>query len=186
MLTILKRTLAAVVLLGAAGALGTGGAQAAHMTTVKGTGYTFQYPSTWSPMESVKLTSFFDKPSLLHLAATANLVFTKDNYEILVAFVQHSAPGTAQLKKLERSMLSDGLPLSSTPKYQTLTGNKVTFLTTSALAKDYMGQTFEMVNATQRNGKTYYFLIWSQVTTTAKGKAEGNQVFDILDSITLD
>jgi hypothetical protein len=186
MFTMVKRTLAVVVLMGATGTLGGGGAHAASMTTVKGTGYTFQYPSTWETAAKVKLTDLFTTPSLQHLAATATVVYTKDNYETMAAFVQQGAPHNAQLKAVEHSMLIDGSPLLTVPKYQTLPAHWVSFFTGSAIVKNNGKQVFEMVLATQRKGKTFYFLIASRVTTTAKGKAEDNQAFDIVDTITLD
>jgi hypothetical protein len=61
----------------------------------------------------------------------------------------------------------------------------VSFLSGGAVVKTHGKQIFEVVNAAQRSGKTFYFLATSQVTTSATGKAEDTQLYATLNTIAL-
>src|SRR6185437_2083850 len=177
--------IAGVALVTSVGMAPSAGVHAAsNLVKMSNPGYSLMVPNTWKYDNKFPTSQMFKSPSLQHLTPTSAIFFTADNTDAVGVVVMNGAASTSVIKSLESKIIRDDTKLQNAISYQTVSQHGASFVIAAARVTVSGKTVGEAVAAATHAGKTYYFLASIQIGSSAKLKADGNEVTAVLDSIT--
>jgi len=178
--------IAGVALVASLGMAPSGGVHAAsNLVKMSNPGYSLMVPNTWKYDNKFPTAQMFKDRSLQHLTSTSAIFFTADTTDAVGVVVMNGSANASAIKSLESKIIRDGTKLQNAISYQTVSQHGASFLIAAARVTVSGKTVGEAVATATHAGKTYYFLASMQIGTSAKLKADANEVTAVLDSITV-